>query len=234
MFDKHIYAKQHDVIWDEYKSKYRDIYTNDDPEEHSALVIDGVVNPDKYGGILFFLKEAHDAGSGFFWDIREWLSEKIRHPIWNRAAEWTYGLLNTTSETVPRFESWSESDKLAALNSISLVNVKKIRGLRQSTDKDLSSYVLENGNLLRQEIVACKPRIIVCGGTFKYLKDIFGYTPQKSNDHWYYRVPLSEELTDVLVIDYYHPSVIYSALLTYYGITNIYQQFLKENESHAD
>jgi hypothetical protein len=35
-----------------------------------------------------------------------------------------------------------------------------------------------------------------------------------------------DEVVEVLVLDYYHPAVYYPALLTYYGIANIYQQAL--------
>lgn len=53
------YDTQHDAIWAEYKEKYKPVYTNSTPGERSTLIIDGAVNPEKYKGILFLLKEAY-------------------------------------------------------------------------------------------------------------------------------------------------------------------------------
>ena len=54
---------------------------------------------------------------------------------------------------------------------------------------------------------------------------IFDIKIDRKCDNWYYWLSI-EGLGDVLALDYYHPAVQYPALLTYYGITNIYQQAL--------
>ena len=90
---------------------------------------------------------------------------------------------------------------------------------------DTIKYAEENKEILRREIISAQPRIIVCGNTFRYLKTIFGIKTNKKCDNWYYWLSI-DGLGDILVLDYYHPAVQYPALLTYYGVVNIYQQAL--------
>ena len=95
------------------------------------------------------------------------------------------------------------------------------------------AYAEDNAPSLLREIEAAQPRIIVCGGTMKYLDKILGITRRKRCDNWYYWLDIGE-LKHVLVLDYCHPAFRSYSLLYYYGITNIYQQALLSQGNHRD
>lgn len=227
------YDTQHDAIWAEYKEKYKPVYTNSTLGERSTLIIDGAVNPEKYKGILFLLKEAYtdEKEKPETWDICSWLNENVHYSLWNRVAEWTYGICNTTSDAIPRYSELTQPEKLAAIQSIGLVNIKKVRGKKHSENADLLSYAKENKALLRREIESLQPCVIVCGYTGSYLGEIFDCSYNKGknrSDNLYYHIDLSPALKSVTVLDYYHPAAPYPAIMSYYGITGIYQQSLKD------
>lgn len=218
MFNSTHYEKEHEAIWNEYRMKYR--------ERTSYLFEDGVVNVDNYRGVLFLLKEAYSKEQEFGeWNLVSNLAEKGPWGMWNRVCEWVHGIENTTTERVAPFHDFSDEEKYAVLSHLAVVNVKKINGTSTSSDDDLQKYVIENKEILRREIESVQPKIIVCGNTFRYLKTIFGIKTNRKCDNWYYWLTL-DGLGTVLVLDYYHPAVQYPSLLTYYGITNIYQQAL--------
>ena len=224
------YKKEHERIWSEYKEKYSSIYRNPNPNKRSTLIIDGAVNPERYDNILFLLKEAYTDNKSETWDICDWLNADVKYALWNRVAEWAWGIRNTTIDAVAPYRELTQAEKSEAIQSIALVNIKKIYGKPTSDESELDAYAASNQKLLRREIEILQPNIIVCGYTGRYLKAIFGCDFNKGRkrcDNLYYHVDLSEKLTDVTVLDYYHPAAPYPALMSYYGITNIYQQSLK-------
>ena len=58
----------------------------------------------------------------------------------------------------------------AVLRKIAVVNLKKVDGASTSSDNDLMQYTKDNAATLRREVAHVQPRIIVCGGTFKSLR----------------------------------------------------------------
>ncbi|MGN0800931.1 MAG: hypothetical protein ACI4NU_10955 [Christensenellales bacterium] len=242
MFDEpdkiQIGKDDYDQVWEAYAEKYGSVYSLPVEKRKSCIVKDGIVDSNRYSGILFFLKEAYcstscencenincEAYSNGIWNICNYIVGWSTSNMWHRVAEWTYGIQHTTKETIPRYSAWDDAVMKAALASIAVVNIKKINGKKESNDKDLASYVEENSELLRREIIAARPKIIVCGYTYQYLRRIFQIDVPEC-DNWYYYVELDGIPEKVLVLDYYHPTKQYPKLLTYYGITNIYQQFL--------
>lgn len=218
MFDKIRFEKEHKTIFDEYRTKYQN--------RSSYLFEDGVVDLDNYCGILFLLKEAYSKKQEFGeWNLVTNLAEKGPWGMWNRVCEWVCGIENTTTDRVEPFRDFSDEEKRNALSRLAVVNVKKINGTATSNDDDLQKYVEENKEILHREIESVQPKIIVCGNTFRYLKTIFGIKTNRKCDNWYYWLSIAG-LGDILVLDYYHPAVQYPALLTYYGVVNIYQQAL--------
>lgn len=234
MYNISEYETEHKLIWEEYKNKYASIISESTPHRSSTLIIDGAVNPEKYNGILFLLKEAYTDKKTEEWNICDWLRENVCYSMWNRVAEWSYGIQNTTTDLIPRFKELTEKEKLAAIEVIGLVNIKKINGNSSSSDSDLCDYVTENSTLLRREIEALQPRVIVCGYTGTYLKAIFDCDFNKGKRrcaNLYYNVDLSNTLKAVTILDYYHPAAQYPALMSYYGITNIFQCSLKDKQN---
>lgn len=218
MFDKTRYEKEHKSVWDAYRAKYQ--------ERNSYLFEDGIVDLDNYRGVLFLLKEAYSKKQKLGkWNLVANLGEQGPWKMWHRVSEWVYGIEHTTVNRIAPFHSFSNEEERLALSHLAVVNVKKINGSSVSNDEDLGKYVEDNRELLRREIESVQPQIIVCGNTFSYLQMIFDIKIERKCDNWYYWLSL-EGLSDVLALDYYHPAVQYPALLTYYGITNIYQQAL--------
>ena len=218
MFDKEKYQSEHKEIFDWYREKYKN--------RNSYLFVDGVSDAENYGGILFLLKEAYTSEDGCGeCNLVSDLAEGDLKGMWGRVCEWTSGIENTTKESIFPFHRLSEKEKKQAFSHIAVINIKKVNGTPLSDDNDLKNYAEENAEMLKKEILGAEPKVIVCGNTFKYLKSAFDIKINKNNENWYYWVDIGD-LKDVLVIDYYHPSKSYPALLAYYGITNIYQQAL--------
>lgn len=218
MFDKEKYQSEHKEIFDCYREKYKN--------RNSYLFVDGVADTENYNGILFLLKEAYTSEEGSAeYDLVSNLAKGDLKGMWGRVCEWTAGIENTTEESIFPFHRLSEKEKKKAFSHIAVINIKKVDGKPLSDDNDLKNYVEKNAEVLKKEILGTEPKVIVCGNTFKYLKSVFDIKISRNNENWYYWVNIGN-LKDVLVLDYYHPSVNYPALLAYYGITNIYQQAL--------
>ena len=217
-FDKSTYWDTHFAVFATYKEKYK--------SRSSPLFEDGIICPDKYKGILFFLKEAYDESSA---ELNRSLIDDLlaANPwgMWNHVAEWSYGLTHTTENKIPAFKSLSTQEKRDAIDSIAVINVKKIDGKPVSIDAEIMAQAEENAASLFREIESAQPRIIVCGGTMKYLEKVLGVKRKTRCDNWYYWFDIGG-INDVLVLDYCHPAIRSYSLLYYYGITNIYQQAL--------
>ena len=218
MFNKDLYEKEHDAVFCEYRAKYQD--------RSSLLFEDGIVDPDNYHGLLFLLKEAYSKKQEFGeCNLVADLAKSGPWGMWNRVCEWAYGIENTTADKIAPFHVFSDEEKRKALSRLAVVNVKKINGKSTSSNEDLKKYVEDNKEVLRKEIGSIQPKIVICGNTFRYMKSIFDIKNDTQCDNWYYWLTI-DGLGDILILDYYHPAVQYPALLTYYGIINIYQQAL--------
>ena len=221
MFDKVFYEKAYKEIYEWYRQKYAD--------RNSYLITDGIVDVENYAGILFLLKEAYvrERENGE-WNLTQELAAYGPWGMWNHVAQWTYGLFNTDKTHIAPFVKLSKEERNAMLRKISVVNLKKVNGVSSSATEDLLQYTTENAEILRREVEHVQPRIIVCGGTFQFLKMLYNIEIEQSNDNWYYWLDLGDR-KNILVLDYYHPAALYPGLMGYYGLTNIYQQALLEN-----
>lgn len=226
-FDKATYLKAHSEIFTAYSNKYKNRTT--------PLFEDGIVFPDKYQGIVFFMKEAYSNDNN---DLNPSLIDNLQKyepwGMWNHVAEWAYGLTKTTENSILAFNpNLPKPKKRDAINSIAVINIKKVNGKPVSDDSEIMAYAEDNAPSLLKEIETAQPRIIVCGGTMKYLDKILGITRRKRCDNWYYWLDIGN-LRDILVLDYCHPAFRSYSLLYYYGITNIYQQALLSKGNHRD
>ena len=222
MFDRSFYEKEHEEIYIWYRAKYAD--------RNSYLIPDGIVDVENYAGILFLLKEAYSREQQFGeWDLAAGLAAEGPWGMWNHVAKWTAGLLNSNDHHIAPFGDMSKEDRNAMLRKTAVVNLKKVNGASSSSDDDLMQYTKDNAEILRREVAYVQPQIIVCGGTFKFLKELYDVKIKHHCDNWYYWLDLGD-MKKVLVLDYFHPAVRYPELLTYYGLVNIYQQALLHSE----
>ena len=226
MLDKAFYKREHDAICAWYRDKYA--------KRDSYLIFDGVADPENYAGIMFLLKEAYGKEQKRDeYDLVKDLAEKGPWGHWGHVAKWTYGLLHTNEHTIAPYRDISWEEKNAMLRKIAVVNVKKVDGKKSSDHDELMTYARDNAEILRREIAHTQPRIIVCGKTFDFLKEIYGLAGKYSCDNWYYWLEL-DGVGAVLVLDYYHFAAQYPELLTYYGLTNIYQQALLHKQDTTE
>ena len=218
-FNKNTYLKKHNKFFAAYDAKYANRTT--------PLFEDGVICPDKYQGIVFLLKEAYDRdNANLSHSLIDDLLKREPWGMWNHVAEWAYGLTQTTPNKIPAFnKNLPKQKKREAIDSIAVINIKKVAGKPISDDAEIMTYAEENACSLLQELEAAQPQIIVCGGTMKYLDKILGITRKKHCDNWFYWLDIGTQ-KNVLVLDYCHPAIRSYSLLYYYGITNVYQQAL--------
>lgn len=113
------------------------------------------------------------------------------------------------------------------INRIAVMNIKKIGGKANSDDNEIRAFALADSKELRSQLKIIDPDIIICGNTFKFLKDILNEDSRlKSNSDWFlYSEILGKKR---LVVDYYHPANHYPNKLNYYSITSIYHHALLE------
>ncbi len=202
--------------------------------QDNIFIEDGVVCPEQWFSQtvrpLFLLKEAR--GGTKNWNlIREHLLQdgKIGTGTWKQVSQWSKGLLGTTEHDMVPYCA----DGLTArfgnpyLRQIAVMNVKKSDGAKNSNMDEINQYAKYDKQQLRREIELIDPTVIVCGYTISSLqiimeREIKNY--RQPNANLYYILELNGHA--VIVLDYYHPSNHYPAVMNYYGLLGIYQQAL--------
>jgi len=173
--------------------------------------------------ILFFLKENYGYQNEGIMRIGDYA------PGWLADRNKTYVKIVTLAETVFQavqrgsLLSRGENDTLstttdlqAALRKIAVLNIKKHSGESTSDDSEIREESYANATLLRQQIAALSPTVIVAGGTVCWHSLV-------------YDTGLSKELHDnpkgtatvangVVLCHAYHPSARSSGAFDIYGI----------------
>lgn len=197
-----------------------------------VFVKDGVVCPEQWFSQeirpLFLLKEAY--GGDKDWSLLDYLlSNNKLGKIWQRIAEWTYGLMETTFQQISPYTTELNHKQLGNeyLKKIAVVNIKKSGGCSNSKMEEIMAYAEIDRNYLKCQLKLCDPTIILCGYTGAALDIVMGksvcrdknvnrFCWTRLNNHW------------VLVVDYWHPANQYPDIMNYYGLMGIYQQALRE------
>ena len=220
------YLKLNNELFEEWREKLN--------HKDQPFIDDGIVNPkewfsldSKFPKILFVLKEAYNGS----YSLTDELSKKGPwSPMWNRVAEWSYGLLNydSTTNTFPDFKDLSHEEANYYLNRIAVMNLRKSNGSRNSGDRQFVKYAKADNELLNRQFNLINPDIVVYGYTFDAAKGIHNLSSTKKENpssHWYYIDQYNR-----VHIDYFHPANRYPALLQYYGLMSIYQKSLGEDK----
>ena len=232
-------------LW-EMKAPVTEKYTVNDKEQYANInhatnkfIPDGIVNTDlwkdsEHKKILYVLKEAHTGENEPAFDLAEWLRDK--HPssrIWNRIARWTYGIQNTSANSIARYIldiDKDEGKRTQLFEQIAVINLKKSGGESRSVIEEVAAYARSDREEIIRELQLIDPDIVICGSTFRILhRIVFRNDPlvgKSACDNWYYYLNLDGK--ERLYIDYYHPANHWSDLVNYYAITNIYQQAIIE------
>ena len=147
-------------------------------------IYDGIVNEVLYNDvkprILWVLKEANDEGNEA-WDMRGALRNDIKTSMgfkkgWDKTfrklTQVTNGLLRD-SKFNQLERAQDKPDILDDLQRIAYINVKKTGGGSVAKDSELKKHYDYNRELLRDQIEAINPDVIIFGATFwLFKKDI--------------------------------------------------------------
>ena len=218
------YLKENDELFREWREKLN--------HKGQPFIDDGIVNPEVWFSmdsntpkILFVLKEAY--GGSF--SLTETLSkEGPWSAMWNRVAEWSYGLMNSNENHYPEFKDLSHEEANYYLNRIAVMNLRKSNGSRNSGDRQFVKYAKADNDLLQRQFNLINPDIVIYGYTFDAAKGIHNLSAIKKespNPHWYYI-----DNNNRVHIDFFHPANHYPALLQYYGLMAIYQKALSADK----
>ncbi len=103
---------------------------------------------------------------------------------------------------------------------------KRAMARKNSNMDEINQYAKYDKQQLRREIELIDPTVIVCGYTISSLQIIMERDKnyRQPNANLYYILELNGHA--VIVLDYYHPSNHYPAVMNYYGLLGIYQQAL--------
>jgi len=215
--------------------------------KNEVFNFDGIVDFEQWEDaenkkILFFLKEAHHGNktSKEYFDEKRTdnysLTSDLRDygpwKMWIKVAEWTYAIKETNKEKMAnyneyceRYGEWEKQNEI--IRQISVVNLKKSAGTPSSNNDNLATYLNKDKTKLFYQISIIDPKIIVCGATFKFFKEIVGADSlSERNDNWFYF------WKDKIVIDFYHPANQFPKLMNFYSLAAIYQKALIEKNSY--
>ena len=210
------YIKKNDEILKEWKSQK--IKDTDD------FISDGIVNPKTWfqlnnEKILFLLKEAYSATKPVEWNLSNWLcGEKCMEncgncnncwpsgKTYNHVAEAAYMILNPNLG----FDNWLgvktrrsidyKNKRRDILKEIAVVNIKKYDCKPSSNAEEIKDHIGKHKELLKKQIENINPTVIICGGTYKYLKGLYNLEELDNEFNG------GTMLGDIKAIAAYHPS----------------------------
>ena len=153
----------------------------------STLIPDGIVNIEKYNNakikIMWVLKEPHDENNGG-WDMREFLSrpenltQRKDNWQWKRTYKMlmlvTWGILHNLQSYDKTLNDWGrigDEKMLSILNDIAYINLKKTSGNSGSYEPEIRAAYKTNKEMIWLQINTIKPDIVICGGTYKFIKN---------------------------------------------------------------
>jgi len=186
-----------------------------DPEE--GFLTDGIIDEAKWKEskrkVLFLAKEPNKPCDGH--DLRRLWSKNI----WNTPDTWAYGLQNLERARIPDYADALVSPGSAFWSS-AMVNLKKTPGGGKSNSERLRESVAKDWGFIQQELDIISPDVVVCCGTFAFIRSRLGLAIESNADERWYRSQ------DTVWIDYYHPSAHFPKSLMYYGLVGAYHNFL--------
>lgn len=211
-----------DKLFEEWRSKYS-CYKN-------RFVKDGVVNEyswhhDAKKKVLFLLKETNDKyyqklpldkRNLYRDDIRRMLDDKP----WREIGYFGYGLQNTTSSYIPKFEA-AKINVAEACKQSAVMNLKKLPGKESANENEIAKFAKRQKEEIEKEIRIICPDVIVLGGSGigKIFKVLFHY---KQLGERIYSFEVGDR--EFSTIDFVHPEARVSDDVLYYALVIIYQQ----------
>jgi len=141
-------------------------------------ISDGPVSMPRYQRarkkIVWVLREPHESDPQKTWDLSDFLANPFVYPRWHC----TYGLIAKVSYALLLDPPASELPVLTARNAVdslkdvAVINVKKTGGMAQCNWKKLKAGASQFREILKRQIEALSPDIIITGGTAEFLTGV--------------------------------------------------------------
>jgi len=181
-------------IWRKWERHYQQLGITED------ICKDGMLNEEVFRRqdrrILFVMKDT-DQAPGI--DLRDFLKDGPRYPMWHITARWAAAILRD-------FPGFDKIDDLAvmkdALSKVAVINLKKPTGGAAADIAVVNAYAHQDRDLLVEQIEAIRPTIIVaCGtiGPLMWLLDLPVHPSRMS-------CPVKYTARDAWVIPWRHPA----------------------------
>lgn len=229
------YSERINLLFSKWRSK-PDVDVLDLSASRAHFIEDGIMDEHEWGllpegkRILFVLKEVNDPNCDNDWALQDHLSKDAKSTMWYRVAEWAKGIIETQAgKPDVLFTCFPQGTGTHEwLKRIAVLNLKKTPGGSSSNMDVVNSFAQADAAEIREEIGIIDPDIIILGGTGSAFYKVCGLDDNmaiiKDRLHQYAYYNLLGR--DRLVIDYYHPSIRVSKLLSYYGIMGVYRHAL--------
>lgn len=168
-------------------SKLDNLYTKWS-DQYSTFIKGGVINEEDYSSapikVLFILKEVNSNDNN--WSLVDLVNRQVQerkfYDIWDTIGLWSCAIFNG-------FKSYNEIRKIAnyfansglceSLTQIATTNIKKTCGGGQSNSNEIWDYGRRDRDFLLEEIEIINPDVVICGGTFTMIKEIYGLNIQE-------------------------------------------------------
>lgn len=198
--------------------------SNTDYQDH--FVEDGIIDPAKWiqagTQILFVLRETNGYRSSMAALIHKACTTHPSSKLWDRptfhnVGRWAHGILNSTEKSSTSFDVAHKNRKTALL-ACAFMNLKKTTGGARAT-LAVEHATLRDAIFLREQIELINPQIVVCGGTYRAIKQ-----------HLYPAIrrvaPRMHEVGGRLFINANHPSYLKKTAEMYDDVVGSYQRYL--------
>ena len=197
----------------------------DNIKQGLGFVRDGVIDEEKWERanpkILFLAKETpNDGYERINWRLDTMIREewgKAYYQLWLNVSRWTYGILHTTKDNIPDFPD-AKVARTELFNS-AFVNIKKSGGSSTSNNRDLKTYVKEDGDLIAKQLELINPDVIVFCNTWHLTKELLEHEMVYT---WVNRRDRQ------ILIDYYHPTARMDKIMMYFTLCAIYQKSIQK------
>lgn len=197
------------------------------------FVEDGIIDPAKWveagAQILFILRETN----GYRGSMAELIHKACTtHPssaLWDRptfhnVGRWAHGLLHAKDANSPSFDVAHKNRKTALL-ACAFINLKKTEGGARAT-KAVEHAAARDAIFLREQIELINPQIVVCGGTYKAIKQHLYPGIRKVG-------PRVHESDGRLFINANHPSYLKKTTEMYDDVVGSYQRYYAASKART-
>ena len=201
------------------QEQLEELYDDYDKKRTTRIIRCGVVDEITYAQskpkVVFVLKEAHSAKSG--WSIVEKLRvatqksdsklDRKHSPTWMQTGVWAYavhhGFLDYNQLTKPEYIA-------SGIRSIGMTNLKKTGGGAEAIPSQIKRAAKQDSYLWRKELEIMEPDLIICGRTFTNTRINLGlrqYEPLLNIDGKTYYYSIWEyNNKKIVILNFWHPA----------------------------